>query len=85
MANLKLIFDQVDDEMDRAIEKHGFKRTPMNPEMSNERRFILLAEEVGEVARALTYDEGSRNKLREELIQVAARAVGAICGMDDEL
>lgn len=36
----------------------------------DEHRYIILAEEVGEVARAI--HDGDRDNLREELVQVAA-------------
>lgn len=64
----------VDQEVSRAIEKHGILRTPLNPGMHPREAFIILAEEVGEVARALTYDEGDEDKLYDELVQVAAMA-----------
>lgn len=68
-------------ELEGAIDKHGFAKTPMNPRMGKEKRFIILAEEVGEVARALTYDEGDEGKLEEELIQVASMAIASVIGM----
>lgn len=65
-------FDDIEDEIARAIEKHGVDQTPLNPSMAMHEKFIILVEEVGEVARAMTYDEGgSAAKLYEELIQVA--------------
>lgn len=54
---------------------------------SNDRRMSLLAEEAGEVARAL--NEGAAGKLadlhhlRLELVQVAAIAVTWIAAVDD--
>lgn len=72
----------IDKELIRAINKHGFDNTPMNPEKPVERSFIILAEEFGEVARALTYDEGDKVNLRAELIQTAAMAVAMVIGHD---
>ena len=57
-----------------AIAKHG-DRTPLNPTMSDPDKLIILIEEVGEVARAMTYDEGSANQLVKELLQTAAMAL----------
>lgn len=65
--------DRVTEEMMRALEEHK-GHTPYSRTMIPEKKFIILAEEVGEVARALTYDEGSKAKLQEELIQVIAMA-----------
>jgi NTP pyrophosphatase (non-canonical NTP hydrolase) len=62
-------------ERDRAIGKHGYQNTPAWPYMSDKDRLVILVEEVGEVARAMTYDEGNEIKLLEELIQVAAMAL----------
>ncbi len=68
-------------ELQRAVEKHGFDKTPMNPDMDRRDAFIILSEEVGEVARALTYDGVNRHKLEEELIQVAAMSVAMLIGI----
>lgn len=58
-----------------AIAKHGWEQTPLNPNMSENEKLIILVEEIGEVARAMTYDEGDGNKLTRELIQVATMAL----------
>jgi len=76
------VFDQVEGELERAIVKHTFDGTPMNKTKDIRDSYIILAEEVGEVARALTYDEGSKENLRDELIQVAAMAVAMVIGLD---
>lgn len=81
------LFDGINDytplhnEMQRAIDKHGWDQTPMSLAMTDEKAFIILAEEVGEVARALTYDEGSKENLRKELLQVAAMSYGRYLSM----
>ena len=62
-------------EIMRAIAKHGWQQTPLNPDMSENEKLIILVEEIGEVARAMTYDEGDPDKLTKELIQVAAMAL----------
>lgn len=61
-------------EATRAIMKHGWEQTPLNPLMTDAEKLIILVEEVGEVARAMTYDEGSNEGLREEALQVATMA-----------
>lgn len=61
-------------EMARAIEKHGKQQTPINSQMNDREKLVILVEEVGEVARAMTYDEGDAAELKAELLQVAAMA-----------
>lgn len=59
-------------EMYSAIEKHGVTQTPFSPKMDPYEKFVIVVEEVGEMARAMTYDEGDEQKLMSELLQVAA-------------
>lgn len=65
-------------EYERARVKHH-DRTPFNPEVSEPTKFVILSEEIGEVARALTPDAdtpvGHAAPLRDELVQVAAMAL----------
>jgi predicted HAD superfamily Cof-like phosphohydrolase len=68
-------------EFKRAVEKHTLARTPANPLMSDGERLKILVEEVGEVARAMTYDEGSTENLLAELVQVATMAVASAVGI----
>ena len=75
-----VMFDVID-EIYRAIDKHTWKNTPLNSENDLRDSYIILAEEVGEVARALTRDEGSMRNLEEELIQVAAMASAMVVGI----
>lgn len=68
-----LTLNAVNAEYTRAHIKHkGW--TPKNVRMSDGERLAILMEEVGEVARAVTYDNGNPAKLVEELIQVSAMA-----------
>lgn len=66
------------EEAERAHKKHGVN-SMFHPNQSHERRFAILAEEVGEVAREL--NEWSITgtldgpKLCSELVQVAAMAM----------
>ena len=68
-------------EINAAIDKHTLENTPLNPDKDIRDSFIILSEEVGEVARALTYDEGDIDKLYAELIQVAAMAAAMAAGL----
>ena len=45
-------------------------------------KLVVLVEEVGEVARAMTYDNGDRGQLVRELLQVAAVAAGWAQALD---
>lgn len=63
----------------KAYAKHGSK-TPMNSNMPNVERLAILVEEIGEVAKCLTYDQDLDN-LECELIQVAAVAAMWIEGL----
>jgi len=58
-------------EFDRAYAKHD-GRTPRSHSVGDQESLVVLVEEVGEVARAMTYDEGDQEQLAAELIQVAA-------------
>lgn len=60
-------------EATRACVKHGHDNTPIGSKLTREQKLVVLVEEVGEVARALTYDQDDSG-LVGELIQVAAMA-----------
>ena len=70
----------VEAEVIRAVNKHGIEKTPANPDMSNPERLVILVEEVGEAANAMTYD-GPTDNLEAELIQIAAMAVASVAGL----
>ena len=70
------LFGDVRQEMHRARMKHGWNQTPASGELSDEECLVILVEEVGEVARAMTYDEGDPDALDKELTQVATMALG---------
>lgn len=59
---------------ERAAQDAKWNRTPGLWECSNPLKLTVLAEEFGEVARAILEKEG-KDRLRAELIQVAAVAV----------
>lgn len=90
MAQLRLVRNtrngvmlDVAAELDRAIAKHGLDRCPANPDMDPRDRFIILMEEVGEVAETLTYDKQDANTFADrdkELVQVAAMAIASLIG-----
>ena len=65
--------DALQAEMRRAIDKHGIEETPLVQD--DEGSLPILVEELGEVARAMTYDCGDRAKLAAELLQTAAMAL----------
>lgn len=66
------IYDFIDDARLEAHRKHGSNSLESLP--GDDPKWLpVLVEEVGEVARALTYD-GNKEELRKELIQVAAVA-----------
>lgn len=76
-----LTLDAIRAEAIKAITKHGAGRTPADPHMTNGGRLAILTEELGEVARAMTYDQDPLN-LERELIQVAAMAAMWIDGLN---
>lgn len=65
----------LDATMLHAVAKHGWAQTPLNPARKDVDNLPILVEEIGEVARAMTYDEGDRDKLVKELLQTAAMAL----------
>lgn len=88
-------------ELHRAIKKHGLNNTPASPSTPQGVSFVVLVEEMGEaaeqamaaalmvkagdIARAMTYDEGSTDKLEAELIQVATMAAAWVVGIRQRL
>lgn len=71
----KKVIAAIHKEMNNAVLKHGgWHMTPLNPQMPDGEKLIILVEEVGETARAITYDNGDADKLYDELIQVATMA-----------
>ncbi len=72
----------VDAEIIKAEVKHGTNNTPRSKEMTDPERLVVLVEEVGEVARAITYDEGDKDALVGELLQVAAMAMAWVEGLE---
>lgn len=69
-----LTLDAVQAEALRAHLKHGPKSL-LNPDMPPIEKLAALVEEVGEVGRALTYDQDHSEGLVKELIQVASVAL----------
>jgi NTP pyrophosphatase (non-canonical NTP hydrolase) len=68
-------------QMLAATVKHG-ERTVLSRTMSEYEKLVILVEEVGEVARAMTYDNGSHDQLLRELLQVACVAAGWAQALD---
>lgn len=61
-------------EAQRACTKHG-SHTPRNLDMPRQEKLPILVEELGEVARCITYDREHAGELYEELIQLATMAL----------
>lgn len=74
----RILENDVVAEYQRAHDKHH-GHTPFHPAVAERMKFVILAEEVGEVARALTPDAdtpvGHAGDLRDELVQVATMAL----------
>lgn len=68
------VIDDVRTEMRRAREKHGTHSLDGDA-MTDVLRLSALIEEVGEAARAMTYDRDHAESLYKELIQVASIAL----------
>lgn len=69
------ILAEVSAEAIRALGKHGLENTPLNPQMDRRDKLVILAEELGEVARCLTYDQDHAGDLGQELVQLATMAL----------
>jgi len=67
----RLTLDAIEAEYVRAHVKHS-GHTPKSPRMSDGERLAILVEEIGEVARSITYDNRNPENLVKELVQVAA-------------
>lgn len=75
------------DRQEELKEAGRFVFTCADEEMGDSMKFLVLAEEVGEVARALLNDkflatDAVRRDLREELVQVAAVCVAWVECLD---
>jgi NTP pyrophosphatase (non-canonical NTP hydrolase) len=82
------VLDNIRDEAQRAHDKKGADSMYW-PRASNDRRLAVLAEETGEVARAINDGAAGTGTdlaaLRAELVQVAAMAATFIQSLDDGL
>lgn len=68
------LVDHLWEELQAAIDKHGFQGTPMGSRLSFDRKYRIIGEEFGEVSQA--YDHGTEEELLGELIQLTAMAAG---------
>lgn len=75
------LLTEVGEEIIRATKKHGYESMAA-PGLDTGKRLGILVEEVGEVARATTYDNGDEANKREELIQTAAMALAWVYADD---
>lgn len=57
-ARIEGVVIEMEDEAQRALDKHGPENTMDAPGKSDGERLAILMEEVGEVAHELTYDAG---------------------------
>ncbi len=73
----------VDAERDFQEVKHGAESCA-SPTNTDSKRLAILVEEVGEVAKALTYDCADEANLMDELVQVAAMSIEWIVAIDEE-
>ena len=79
------VYDDVHEERERAHAKHGAKGNSRENAAWDEHEWLaVLTEELGEAAHELTYDTGpgARERLRKELVQVAAMACAWIDSID---
>jgi NTP pyrophosphatase (non-canonical NTP hydrolase) len=80
------VYMEIQAERQRAHEKHGAKGNSREDQPWNNAEWLpILMEEVGEVAHELTYDvqsQGKRDRMRAELVQVAAMACAWIDAID---
>ena len=76
-------FVDLQEELQRAVTKHKLHQTPLNSDMTDGEILRIIMEEVGEVATASTYDRGSYDEFKKELLQVAAMAYAAYIGVSN--
>jgi hypothetical protein len=76
------ILSEIDMERERQRELYPDQEPGLPGELSDDAMFVVLAEEFGSVAKAL--HEGDIERLREELVQVAACCVKFREKMDRE-
>jgi len=81
------VYDEVHSERNRAHAKHGAAgNSRENTPWDNAEWLPILVEELGEVAHEMTYDvasQGKMDRMRRELIQVAAMACAWIDALDE--
>lgn len=67
-------FERMATEYERAITKHGVDKVLTSPTMGDDLKFFAVTEEIGEVARCLTYDQEHAGEFVEEVVQL-----GGLC------
>jgi len=82
-----IVYADIHEERERAHAKHGpHGNSRENAHWKNREWLPILVEEVGEIAHELTYDvqsQGKMDRLRAELVQVAAMAAAWINAIDE--
>lgn len=80
------VYQDVHNERERAHAKHGAKgNSREDARWTNAEWLPVLMEELGEVAHEMTYDvqsQGKMDRMRAELVQVAAMACAWIDAID---
>jgi len=80
------VYSDVHRERERAHAKHGARGNSREDQPWDEKEWLpILMEELGEVAHEMTYDvqsQGKRDRMRKELVQVAAMACAWIDAID---
>lgn len=77
-------FERMKAEYDRAVEKHGTDKVLTSTTMPDDMKLFALVEEIGEVARCLTYDKEHAGDLIEEAVQVGGLALAWAYALDSE-
>jgi len=81
------VYTDVHDERERAHSKHGAAgNSREGAPWDNAEWLPILLEELGEVAHEMTYDvpsQGKMDRMRKELVQVAAMACAWIDSIDE--
>lgn len=80
LSELTRLFDAIDDVRREVLRQDTLWGTAESQDQNVDRRFAILAEEFGEVAKEVV--ERNFKNQREELVQVAAVAISNILRID---
>lgn len=82
-ANVYDGFERMAAEYERAITKHGVDKVLTSPTMGDDLKFFAVTEEIGEVARCLTYDQEHAGEFVEEVVQLGGLCLAWAQGIHD--